>query len=237
MLKTFANKFEWNSFTFFYFWSKKNSKFHVENKTIKKSIFFQKSLHVPPSKTWSKKRTFSRNPLKETKNSFCCEVDCTAPVHFFKTYYGRVDAINSILSICGHDRKSRRKTLRVDFCVWMTNFIKCLVWNGSDWPISFLQCIRSVERKYGGTGSKFTRWKIRFSLPNNASYARIRSKGNESWSLKKLPTTGNRQKACHSKKRTFHVSWETLFCFSEILIHVFLNTKTLENYVIKFGAL
>ena len=34
-----------------------------------------------------------------------------------KTYYGRVDAINSILSICGHDRKSRRKTLRVNFCV------------------------------------------------------------------------------------------------------------------------
>ncbi len=37
----------------------------------------------------------------------------TSPVHFFKTYYGRVDAINSILATCGMDRKSRRKTFRV----------------------------------------------------------------------------------------------------------------------------
>ena len=32
---------------------------------------------------------------------------------FFKTYYGRVDAINSILAVGGMDRKSRRKTFRV----------------------------------------------------------------------------------------------------------------------------
>ena len=31
----------------------------------------------------------------------------------FKTFYGRIDAINSILAVCGMDRKSRRKTFRV----------------------------------------------------------------------------------------------------------------------------
>ena len=41
------------------------------------------------------------------------EVDCTEPIHYFKTYYGRVDAVNSILAIGGMDRKSRRKTFRV----------------------------------------------------------------------------------------------------------------------------
>ena len=41
------------------------------------------------------------------------KVNVTAPVHFFKTYYGRVDAINSILAIFGMDRKTRRKTFRV----------------------------------------------------------------------------------------------------------------------------
>ena len=41
------------------------------------------------------------------------EVDCTEPIHYFKTYYGRVDAVNSILAIFGMDRKSRRKTFRV----------------------------------------------------------------------------------------------------------------------------
>ncbi len=41
------------------------------------------------------------------------EVGCTEPIHYFKTYYGRVDAVNSILVICGMDRKSRRKTFRV----------------------------------------------------------------------------------------------------------------------------
>ena len=41
------------------------------------------------------------------------EVDCTEPIHYFKTYYGRVDAVNSILAIGGMDRKSQRKTFRV----------------------------------------------------------------------------------------------------------------------------
>ena len=41
------------------------------------------------------------------------EVGCTAPVHFFKSYYGRVDATNTILAVSGMDRKTRRKTLRV----------------------------------------------------------------------------------------------------------------------------
>ena len=58
------------------------------------------------------------------------EIKVTQPVHLFKTYYGRIDAINSILATCGMDRKSRRKTFRVPS---NQSIIRCgvsMVWLG-----------------------------------------------------------------------------------------------------------
>jgi len=57
-----------------------------------------------------------------TLEVFTFEIKVTPPVHFFKTYYGRIDAINSILATCGMDRKSRRKTFRVPS--YFYNFIE-----------------------------------------------------------------------------------------------------------------